>query len=333
VAPGSDPQPWGDPTGLPWRDESEGNALPPTEVGSWQTGSTVPPVYAASPTDEPGVEPTTVHETWDESALIEPGLEGPRRGLPGWAWVASVVLLGTLLGVGAYIVVDQADDASVRTDDSTTTSTTSSTTSTTSTTTTTTTLPPTTVPVVPATPPATPPDTGPPTVPGAVTTPTTLPPTTVATTPAPTTPAPTPAPTTAAPTTPAPTTAAPTTPAPTSPPAGGTVPGDLGIPGVPMSQPPCDGRYVTFLAAAKNTTAAAMQDALESFPGSHYLRTDQTCPSLNAPASDGSPLYRIYVGPYADVNEACAARSMGTQGSFVKRLSTTDPPAHVVTCP
>jgi hypothetical protein len=24
---------------------------------------------------------------------------------------------------------------------------------------------------------------------------------------------------------------------------------------------------------------------------------------------------------------------MGTQGSFVKRLSTTDPPAHVVTCP
>jgi hypothetical protein len=110
------------------------------------------------------------------------------------------------------------------------------------------------------------------------------------------------------------------------------VPGDLGIPGVPMTQPPCDGQYVTVLASAKNTTAAAMQRDLESFPGSHYLRTDQTCPSLNSPASDGAPLYRIYAGPYADAAQACAARSMSTHGSFVKRLSTTDPPSHVVTC-
>jgi serine/threonine-protein kinase len=122
----------------------------------------------------------------------------------------------------------------------------------------------------------------------------------------------------------------PTTPAPTTP---GTVPGDLGIPGTPMAQLPCDGTYVTFLASVKNTTASAMQEALASFPGSQYLRTDQTCPSLNAPASDGAPLYRIFAGPYGDVNEACAARAMSSQGAFVKRVSNGDPPAHVVTCP
>lgn len=110
------------------------------------------------------------------------------------------------------------------------------------------------------------------------------------------------------------------------------MPGDLGIPGVPMSQPACDGKYVTFLAAARDTSGPAMEQALESFPGSHYLRTDQTCPSLNSPASDGAPLYRIYVGPFAEVADACAARSQGTQGSFVKRLSDTDPPTHVVAC-
>lgn len=335
-------QSWGDPSGVAWRGEPE-PGLPPTQLGAWQADTSVPPVYGAPPATsdpapgdgDPG-EPTLVGEQWG-APLIEPGADGPRRGLPGWAWVATVVVLGTLLGVGAYVIVDRADDDdgdSVRTEQTTTTSSSTSTSTSTSTTTSTTstTVARTTVPVVPATPPATPPVTGPPTVPGAVTSPTTVPPTTVPTTPPPTTAAPTtPAPTTAPPTTPAPTTAPPTTPPPTAPPSG-AVPGDLGIPGVPMSQPACDGRYVTFLASVKDTTASAMQQALESFPGSHYLRTDQTCASLNAPSSDGSPLYRIFVGPYADVAEACTARSQGSQGSFVKRLSDTDPPAHVVAC-
>ena len=46
-----------------------------------------------------------------------------------------------------------------------------------------------------------------------------------------------------------------------------------------------------------------------------------------------TPLYRIYSGPYADVNQACAARAQSTAGAFVKRLSNDDPPGHVVTCP
>jgi serine/threonine-protein kinase len=101
-----------------------------------------------------------------------------------------------------------------------------------------------------------------------------------------------------------------------------------------MSQPACDGQYVTFLASVKDTTGPAMQEALtKNFPGASYLRTDQSCPSINMGASDGTPLYRIFVGPFPDVAGACAARAQSTQGSFVKRLTTTDSPTHVVTCP
>lgn len=303
---------WADPSGMPW------GADPEPTAQQEPTG-----VWAAEPA------PTTVQEVppsvWATEAAptIDAEADQPRRGLPGWAWVVSVVLLGTALGVGAYVVVDRTDDTSVRTSDPATT--TSSSTSTTSTTTTVvTTEPPTTVPVVPATPPPTAPETGPPTIPGAVTEPPTTPaPTEPPTTPAPTTPAPTAAPTTAPPTTPAPTTAPPP----------GTVPGDLGIPGIPMAQPACDGQYVTILASIKQTTASAMEHALRTeFPGASYLRTDQTCPSLNVGASDGSPLYRIFVGPFPDAPTACAARAQSSQGAFVKRLSD-ESPQHTVTCP
>jgi len=102
---------------------------------------------------------------------------------------------------------------------------------------------------------------------------------------------------------------------------------------MPISQPACDGQYVTILASTKDTTASAMEYALKNqFPGAHYLRSDQSCPSLNVGASDGSPLYRIFVGPFADPAAACAARAQSTQGAFVKRISN-ESPLHAVTCP
>ena len=302
---------WADPSGTPWQAEPEPTALYEAPAAPWSS---------------------------ETAALVEHEPEAPRRGLPGWAWATAVVLLGTALGVGAYVLVDRADETSVRTGDTSTTSTSSSTSTSTSTTSTTTTvvatLPPTTVPVVPATPPATAPVTGPPTVPGAVTAPPTTPaPTEAPTTPAPVTAAPTiPPPTTAAPTTPVPTTVPPTT---TTPPSTvpGAAPGDLGIAGIPMSRPPCDGQYVTILGSIKQTTASAMEYALRNdFPGANYLRSDQTCPSLNVGSSDGSPLYRIFVGPYPDPTTVCAARAQSTQGAFVKRLSD-ESPLHAVPCP
>ena len=167
--------------------------------------------------------------------------------------------------------------------------------------------------------------------------PTLPPPTVPATTPAPTAPPTTPVPT-AAPTTPAPT-VAPTTvaPAPTTTGAPTTTVSpsgvDLGVPGHPITQPPCDGGYITVLGSAigSEATADSMGAVLDQYSGSHYLRTDVTCSSLT-PSSNGQPIYVVYYGPYATDREACAARSQGPDDAYVRRLSNDLPPSHSVTC-
>lgn len=159
-------------------------------------------------------------------------------------------------------------------------------------------------------------------------------------TPAPTaapTPTPTPAPT-AAPTTARPTTT--TTPAPpptptTSPDSEpGAVPGDLGIDDYPMQQPPCDESYITIIASAvgAQATPGGIEAVLEQYDGSNYLRTDQTCPSLN-PSVDGQPIYVVYFGPFPNADDACTARADGTEGSYARQLSDDLPPNHTVGCP
>ncbi|MCB0965921.1 MAG: hypothetical protein KDB37_03720 [Ilumatobacter sp.] len=165
----------------------------------------------------------------------------------------------------------------------------------------------------------------------------------VLTTVAPTTPA-TPAPT-AAPTAPPaptqpPTTAAPTTTTTPTPPTSSpdsepdAVPGDLGIDDYPMQQPACDGSYITIIASAvgDQATAAGIENVLDTYDGSNYLRTDQTCPSLN-PSVDGKPIYVVYFGPFPFAADACAARSEGTEGSYARQLSNDLPPTHTVACP
>ena len=174
-------------------------------------------------------------------------------------------------------------------------------------------VPPTAAPTVP---PATVPATAPPT----------LPPT------APPPPPPTQPPTTVAPTTvAAATTVAPTTtrPATTVPPS--TV--DLGVPGHPITQPHCDGGYITVLGSAigDQATADSMESVLNQYAGSHYLRTDVTCSSLT-PSSGGQPIYVVYYGPFATDREACAARSQGPQDAYVRRLANDLPPTHSVSC-
>jgi cytoskeletal protein RodZ len=181
---------------------------------------------------------------------------------------------------------------------------------------------PSTTLVAPTAPPTTAPATAPPTVPVA-----TAPPTLVAPT-APPTAAPTQPPTTVAQTTlaPAPTTTRPTTTVPAS-----SV--DLGVPGHPITQPPCDGGYITVLGSAigDQATADSMEAVLNQYAGSHYLRTDVTCSSLT-PTSNGQPIYVVYYGPFATDREACAARSQGPKDSYVRRLSNDIPPTHTVKC-
>ncbi|MDX2381778.1 MAG: Hsp70 family protein [Acidimicrobiia bacterium] len=168
----------------------------------------------------------------------------------------------------------------------------------------------------------------------------------------------TPAPTTAAPTTAAPTTAAPTTAAPATvapasvapatvapatvapvtvavlavPPTT-TIPGDLGLATL-MTRPDCDGQNITIVASlvAPSVYRAEVSAKLAEFPGSAYLRTAVTCPSLRAQFTNGSDIYVVYFGPFARSSQACEARIRGAGDAYVKNLSFSLPPNHEVSC-
>lgn len=131
-----------------------------------------------------------------------------------------------------------------------------------------------------------------------------------------------------------PTTPPPTTPVTADPDAGpDAVPGDLGIPGIPMQQPPCDGAYITILASAvgDQATAGGINAVIDQYPSSNYLRTDQSCTSLN-PDSDGEPIYVVFFGPFAFDSDACAARADGPEGAYARQLSNDVGPDHAVDC-
>ena len=125
---------------------------------------------------------------------------------------------------------------------------------------------------------------------------------------------------------PAPATTAPGAPA-------GAVPGDLAIAGRPMQRPGCDGGYITVIASAvgAQATAAGIENVLDAYAGSNYLRTDQTCSSLRQNI-DGQPIYVVFLGPFAFDVDACTARSQGPAGSYARQLSNDIGPDHSVDC-
>lgn len=100
-------------------------------------------------------------------------------------------------------------------------------------------------------------------------------------------------------------------------------PNDLEIAGVTMTQPECDGSYITAVGASVSSSdtrnKANIAKLLKRYPGSSYLRNDQTCDSL-WPKADGAPIYVVYFGPYATKSEACDARDLGPKGAYVRPL-------------
>jgi len=111
------------------------------------------------------------------------------------------------------------------------------------------------------------------------------------------------------------------------------VAGDLDVPGQPMQRPPCDGAFITIVGSpvGEQATAVAVGAVLDQYPGTNYLRTDQTCPSL-APDAAGEPIYVIYFGPFAVASDACAARAEGPEDAYARTLSDELGPDHSVTC-
>ena len=112
------------------------------------------------------------------------------------------------------------------------------------------------------------------------------------------------------------------------------VTGDLGL-DVPMSQPACDGSVAVFLKAS--TTPGKYQSevsaALRRYPGSQYLRTDQSCPSL-AQSVNGNPIYAVYFLTTED--QACEvianAHTLGAGDAYGRRLDYTSPAASQIRC-
>ncbi len=107
------------------------------------------------------------------------------------------------------------------------------------------------------------------------------------------------------------------------------VQGDLGL-SVPMSRPACDGTgiVVLFSAVSPNSYAQDVQAALDANPGSSYLRTDQSCSSLNQATAEGNPIYAVYRVGGSDQASVCAA--VAGSGGYGKWLdNTSDPDARI----
>ena len=100
-----------------------------------------------------------------------------------------------------------------------------------------------------------------------------------------------------------------------------------------MAKPECDGSFITVVGSAVDPEryVEIVKLILDSYPGSQYLCTDQTCPSLRAEL-EGAPIYVGFFGPFPDQDEACAARVLGPSDAYVRILSDSVPFTHVVDC-
>lgn len=99
--------------------------------------------------------------------------------------------------------------------------------------------------------------------------------------------------------------------------------GDLGVSGHEIQQPTCDGAFVTVIASIVgegDAVKASVAQQLSNHPDASYLRTDQSCSSFRQDV-DGEPIYVVYLGPFAQPGDACAARANTNEGAYVKRLT------------
>jgi hypothetical protein len=109
--------------------------------------------------------------------------------------------------------------------------------------------------------------------------------------------------------------------------------GDLGL-AVAMSSPACDGTWVVFLGATTDPASypADVQTILDSNPGAQYTITQGGCSSMRQQLPDGTKIYAVWTGPYADQAQACAARAGFGEGAYVKRMDNSTPPEQLWEC-
>ncbi|MEO9327512.1 serine/threonine-protein kinase [Gordonia aurantiaca] len=116
-------------------------------------------------------------------------------------------------------------------------------------------------------------------------------------------------------------------------PSVGSGPGDLGV-SVPMSRPACDGTGIVVVgnATSPGSYASEVQAYLDRFPGSNYLRTDQSCPSLRQRSDEGNPIYAVYFVAGPTLGDICTLRNQIGGDAYGKWLDTTSDPSMYITC-
>ncbi len=109
--------------------------------------------------------------------------------------------------------------------------------------------------------------------------------------------------------------------------------GDLGLPTV-MSNPACDGRWITIVGSAvdASTYAETVAGFLRGNPGANYLRTSTTnCSSLRTYFDDGSEIYAAYYGPFEDLEDACDLVVGLGGGAYAKPLDNVTDSSYYLT--
>lgn len=101
-----------------------------------------------------------------------------------------------------------------------------------------------------------------------------------------------------------------------------------------MSRPSCDGQGIVVLGSVTTPGqyAAGVQRLLAAHPGSSYLRTDQTCPSLRAATDEGNPIYAVYRPAGDTTAEVCAAVRAAGGDAYGKWLDYTTDPSFRIPC-
>ena len=109
--------------------------------------------------------------------------------------------------------------------------------------------------------------------------------------------------------------------------------GDLGL-GTPMSSPSCNGQGIVVLGnvTTPGQYETGVQRLLNMFPGSSYLRTDQSCPSLRQASDEGNPIYTVFRPAGTTQNQVFAAVCSAGGDSYGKWLDTTTDPSDMITC-
>jgi hypothetical protein len=120
---------------------------------------------------------------------------------------------------------------------------------------------------------------------------------------------------------------------PSTPPSAGGGYGTLNV-SIPMSHPPCDGSGIVVLGSAVTPGRydSDVQRMLSTFPGSAYLRTDQSCPSLRQATEAGDPIYAVYRVAGPTQAQVCTAVRAAGSGAYGKWLDTTTDPTSIVPC-